>query len=217
MSLVLGEWGLVPTPGFSIDFWRATRARFADFTPYQLSVLLWGLAQARRTVPPSWASALLSSFTQHLQQNGEETDPGDAIRFIRALSGVVVKPQGSASWVGKTPGVAQQLGAVVGWLVPGLGKVQPKWLVQLVQALLRLRVGLPGDLVQGLNDAAARMDERLEPKQRGLLAGGFKELRRRSKQQQEQQQQQQGLGRQREQRRGREEWRPEQQGPDTLW
>ena len=27
MSLVLGEWGLVPTPGFSIDFWRATRAR----------------------------------------------------------------------------------------------------------------------------------------------------------------------------------------------
>jgi hypothetical protein len=214
MSLVLGEWGLVPTPGFSIDFWRATRARFADFTPYQLSVLLWGLAQARRTVPPSWATALLSSFTQHLQQNGGETDPGDAIRFIRALSSVNVKPQGSASWVGKTPGVGQQLGAVVGWLVPQLGEVQPKWLVQLVQALLRLKVALPGEVVQGLNDAAARMDERLEPKQRALLAGGFKELRRRAKQQQEQQQEQQ----QQERRKGREEWRPEQSGPaDSLW
>lgn len=27
LSLVLGEWGLVPAPGFSIDFWRASRAR----------------------------------------------------------------------------------------------------------------------------------------------------------------------------------------------
>jgi hypothetical protein len=159
----------------------------------------------------------MSSFTQHLQQNEEEAEPGDVSRFVRALSGVVVKPHGSASWVVKTPGVNHQLGEVVGWVVPRLGEVQPKWLVQLVQALLRLRVGLPGDIVQGLNDAAARMDERLEPKQRGRLAGAFKELRKRSQQQQE------GVaGRQGEQpqerRRAGGEWRPEQQqGPDMMW
>jgi hypothetical protein len=27
VALVLGEWGLVPAPGFSIDFWRASKAQ----------------------------------------------------------------------------------------------------------------------------------------------------------------------------------------------
>jgi len=151
-----------------------------------MSVLLSGLAKARRAVPTTWATTLIENFTQQLP----EAEPGDVCRLISALSRVVVKPRGSAHWVATTPAVQQQLQQVVAWLVPQLGSVEPAWMVQLVPGLAKLRCVLELSAVQELNDAAARMDERLTPGQRKLLAGSFGKLRQLSQQQQPQQQRQ---------------------------
>lgn len=168
------------------DVWVAVLccARFKDFTPYQMSVLLSGLAKARRAVPTTWATALIENFTQQLP----DAEPGDVCRLISALSKVVVKPRGSAHWVASTPAVQQQLQQVVAWLVPQLGNVEPAWMVQLVPGLAKLRCVLGLSAVQELNDAAARMDERLTPGQRKLLAGSFGKLRKLLQQQPQQQQ-----------------------------
>lgn len=152
--------------------------RFPEFTGYQLSVLLWGLGQARRAIPTSWATALMVNFTQQLP----DADPGDVCRFIGALSRVVVKPRGAAHWVSQNPAVQQQLQQVVAWLLPQVAGLEPGWLFQLVLGLQQLRCVLDGASVEGLNDAAARMDERLAPAQRKALASAFKALRELSQQ-----------------------------------
>jgi hypothetical protein len=184
-----------------------------------MSVLLWGLGKARRAVPATWAAALLDSFTQQLPQ----ADPEDVCRFVGALSRVVVKPQGSAQWVAQNPAVQQQLQQVVSWLLPQMGGVEPGWLMQVVPGLAKLRCGLSLDVVDGLNDAAARMDEMLNPGQRKTLAGGFALLRQLAKQQQQQQQQPAAAqGRRQQQQQvgvvGAEQWLSEgPEGDGSLW
>ena len=76
-----------------------------------MSVLLWGLAKARRALPNRWATDLVAHFTLQLH----EADPGDVCRFVGALSRVVIKPRGNAHWVSQTPAVQQQLQQVVVW------------------------------------------------------------------------------------------------------
>lgn len=191
--------------------------RFKDFTPYQMSVLLWGLGKARRAVPGSWTTALVSHFTQQLT----DADPGDACRFFGGLAGVRVKPHGSADWVAKTPAVQQQLQQVVGWLVPQMAAVEPNWMMQLIPGLVKLRCGLDLEVIDSLNEAAARMHERLTPGQRRILAGGFAVLRQLSGKAQLQQQQQQRSWQEGDLRQQQQPadagWLPEPSAPDGVW
>jgi hypothetical protein len=132
----------------------------------------------------------------------------------------MVKPNGGADWVAKTPTVQQRLQQVVAWLLPQMAAVEPGWLMQLVPGLVKLRCELGAEVVDGLNEAAARMHDRLTPRQRKILTGGFAVLRQLSakvpSQQQQPQKRQQGLQQQQQQQPAGGGWRREPSAPDVL-
>eukprot|EP00882_Tetradesmus_deserticola_P020504 GHRQ01022153.1.p2 GENE.GHRQ01022153.1~~GHRQ01022153.1.p2 ORF type:complete len:184 (+),score=75.53 GHRQ01022153.1:910-1461(+) len=172
MALVLGRWGLVPAAGFSVVYWRASKARFGEFSAYQLGLLLWGLGRARRSVPATWASSAVASFCQLLLQ---EAEPEDAIRLLAGLSRVYVKPRGPQQWLAGSAGVQQQLQELCVWLTPQLGRLQPYWLLVLARGLRGLGFRVEPGFEEALRGAAAGLGERLTPQERQTLE---RELRR---------------------------------------
>eukprot|EP00879_Flechtneria_rotunda_P017882 GHRR01018742.1.p1 GENE.GHRR01018742.1~~GHRR01018742.1.p1 ORF type:complete len:329 (+),score=90.96 GHRR01018742.1:387-1373(+) len=179
IALVLGAWGLVPVPGFSVEYWRATKARFQDFSAYQMAQLVWGLGRARRTVPNTWAITLLATFTQLLLP---EATTEDACRLIRGLSYAIVKPKGSKAWVAESPVVQQQLLELCDWLQPQLQQLAPQNFQLLVQGLSALRLRVGEDFQVALQQAAAQLDEQLTPMQRQLLAANLQRMKHRIRQ-----------------------------------
>ncbi|KAF6253640.1 hypothetical protein COO60DRAFT_398804 [Scenedesmus sp. NREL 46B-D3] len=172
MALVLGRWGLVPAAGFSVQYWRASKARFGEFSAYQLGLLLWGLGGARRSVPATWAGSALASFCQLLLR---EAEPEDACRLLAGLSRVYVKPRGCQQWAAGAAGVQQQLQGLCAWLQPQLGQLQPYWLLVLVRGLRGLGLQAEPAFEEALRGAAAGLGERLAPQERQTLE---RELRR---------------------------------------
>jgi hypothetical protein len=98
-----------------------------------------GLGKARRSVPETWATAVLDTFTGRLLS---QADPGDVCRLIGACGLVVVKPHGSKAWVQQHPAVQAQLQQCVAWLLPQLAGLEPPWLLLLVRGLVRLGCSL---------------------------------------------------------------------------
>eukprot|EP00775_Hariotina_reticulata_P008328 gene8328-8513_t len=170
ISLVLGAWGVLPLQGFSVEFWRTSRSRFADFTPYQLALTLWGLGRTRRAVPRAWATVLLSTFTQQLLT---EATAEDVSRLLAAFAAVSVKPSGTKDWVRDQQVVQQQLHQLCVWLQPQLPSLEPMWLVTLTKGLVGLGLQLDASCIRALTDAASELGERLAPQQRDLLQKMF--------------------------------------------
>eukprot|EP00878_Enallax_costatus_P018242 GHUV01019196.1.p1 GENE.GHUV01019196.1~~GHUV01019196.1.p1 ORF type:complete len:345 (+),score=74.38 GHUV01019196.1:729-1763(+) len=177
ITLVLGQWGLVPAPAFSVDFFRCVKARAKDFSAYQLGLLLWGLGMTQRSVPNTWATALLTTYTEHLLP---EAEPSDVCRLIGGLSSVVVKLRGTKTWVTSNPEVQEQLQGLCTWVLPQLGQLEPSWLLVLLKGLDRLGLVVSKDMIWGFTAAAARFDERLDPKQRKFVLRVLKNMRARA-------------------------------------
>lgn len=157
--------------------WRS--CRFGDFTAYQLGLLVWGLGMVHRSVPITWATALLATFIQQLLPEAEATD---VCRLIGGLSSLNVDgiPAGTKTWLAGNPEAQQQLLSLCEWIVPQLGQLEASWLLVLMKGIDGLGLTVDRDMIQCLTSAAAQFDERLEPKQRQYVLKVLKTMRRRA-------------------------------------